>query len=75
MRCDGRDDEHAMVQTRKGGKWRVNYQDFIDRKTQVGAEHGFDPIWMPDMLFPFQKSLVEWAIRKGRAAVFADCGL
>jgi superfamily II DNA or RNA helicase len=27
------------------------------------------------MLFPFQKTLVQWALRKGRAAIFADTGL
>lgn len=30
---------------------------------------------MPDFLFDFQKALVEWAVRKGRCAIFADCGL
>lgn len=30
---------------------------------------------MPDFLFDFQQHLVEWAIRKGRSAIFADCGL
>jgi superfamily II DNA or RNA helicase len=30
---------------------------------------------MPDKLFPFQAALVEWAVRKGRAALFEDCGL
>lgn len=30
---------------------------------------------MPDYLFDFQSYLVEWAIRKGRAAIFADCGM
>ena len=30
---------------------------------------------MPDFLFDFQAALVEWALRKGRAAIFADCGL
>lgn len=53
----------------------MNYQDFLERKSQAGADHGFDPVWMPDFLYDFQKSLVTWAIRKGRAAVFADCGL
>ena len=32
-------------------------------------------MWMPDFLFDFQAALVEWAIEKGRAAHFADCGL
>ena len=52
-----------------------SYEQFLDAKTHLGAEHGFDPIWMPDSLFPFQVALVEWACRKGRAAIFADCGL
>lgn len=30
---------------------------------------------MPDFLFDFQKSLLDWSIEKGRSAVFADCGL
>ena len=51
------------------------YADFLDEKTQLGGFHGFTPVNMPDHLFDFQKSLVEWACRKGRAAIFADCGL
>ena len=30
---------------------------------------------MPDYLFDFQKHLVDWSLRKGRSAIFADCGL
>lgn len=26
-------------------------------------------------LFDFQKDIVAWALRKGRAAIFADCGM
>lgn len=51
------------------------YGDFIARKTQLGQQEGFAPIWMPDFLFDFQKALVEWATLKGKAAIFADCGL
>jgi len=53
----------------------MTYQDFICTKSQEGCDSGFEPNWMPDFLFDFQRSLVEWAIRKGRAAIFADCGL
>ena len=53
----------------------MNYDAFIDQKTQLGGSYGFDPLFMPEALFPFQKALVEWSVRKGRAAVFADCGL
>jgi hypothetical protein len=30
---------------------------------------------MPDFLYGFQQNLVEWSLRKGRCAIFADCGL
>ena len=53
----------------------MNYSEFIAAKIHEGALHGFDPLWMPSELFPFQVALAEWSIRKGRAAVFADCGL
>ena len=53
----------------------MTYRDFLASKAQFGADLGFDPLWMPDFLFDFQKLLVEWALRKGRAAIFADCGL
>jgi hypothetical protein len=52
-----------------------NYQAFLDSKTQAGADCGFAPLWLPDCLFDFQRELVNWAVRKGRAAIFADCGM
>lgn len=56
-------------------KLNMNYTDFLKGKSQVTGMAGFDPIWIPDFLFDFQKHLVEWAVRKGRAAIFADTGL
>ena len=53
----------------------MNYVEFLQGKSQGGADSGFKPIWMPDFLFDFQSSLVDWAVHKGRAAILADCGL
>jgi superfamily II DNA or RNA helicase len=53
----------------------ATYADFLERKLHTGADHGFEPVFMPPQLFDFQQALVEWAVRKGRAAIFADCGL
>lgn len=53
----------------------IDYTDFIDQLRNVGADSGFDPHVLPDSLYLFQRDLTEWAIRKGRAAIFADCGL
>ncbi len=52
-----------------------DYKTFLSGKAQFGQDSGFDPIWMPDFLFDFQRALTEFALRKGRAAIFADCGL
>lgn len=52
-----------------------DYRVFLEKKTHVGSMSGFKPLWMPDFLFPFQRALTTWAIEKGRAAIFADCGL
>ncbi len=51
------------------------YDEFIASKAQHGSAIGFDPEFMPDFLFDFQRELLTWGIRKGRAATFADCGL
>jgi len=51
------------------------YADFLAEKAQLEGNHGFSPVWMPEFLFDFQSALVEWALVKGRAAIFADCGL
>ncbi len=53
----------------------TDYSSFINQKRQIDGEHGFKPNFLPDWMFDFQKHLVEWAVRKGRSAIFADCGL
>lgn len=53
----------------------MEYSDFINNKQQEGSLSGFDPVYMPDMAFDFQKSLIENAVKRGRSAIFADCGL
>lgn len=52
-----------------------DYWTFLQAKRHEGAKHGFAPTFMPDALFDFQRDLVDWSVRKGRAAMFADCGL
>jgi hypothetical protein len=54
-----------------------DYQAFLASKRIQTQASGIevDPTGIHPMLFPFQRDLVIWALRKGRAAVFADCGL
>ncbi len=51
------------------------YAEFLRCRSQANIGSGFEPLWLPDFLFDFQRHLTEWAIRRGRAAIFADCGL
>ena len=53
----------------------LNYSEFLKNKAQLSGNFGFDPIYLPDRLFDFQKYLTEWGIKKGRAAIYADTGL
>jgi SNF2-related domain len=54
----------------------VNYDDFVDGKLSRVPPTGLSVI--PELntsLFPFQRDLVTWALRRGRCAIFADTGL
>ena len=53
----------------------MSYADFLRARSQLNAGHGFEPTGLPDHLFDFQRELVTWAVRHGRAAIFADCGM
>jgi hypothetical protein len=53
----------------------TDYTAFLESKSQSGESRGFDPVWLPDALFDFQKHLSGWSIRRGRSATFADCGM
>lgn len=53
----------------------MGYAEFIAAKKHIASSGGFEPASIPDFLYDFQAHLVDWAVRKGRAAIFADCGL
>lgn len=52
-----------------------DYRSFLARKSQQNAFAGFEPVWLPDFLHGFQRASDEWAVRKGRCALYYDCGL
>jgi superfamily II DNA or RNA helicase len=52
------------------------YESFLAAKDVAVAPAGFERV--PELgahLFPFQRDLVGWALRRGRAALFCDTGL
>lgn len=52
-----------------------DYGTYLESKRERARSSGFDPLWMPDWLFDFQRHLTEWVVRLGKGALFADCGL
>lgn len=53
-----------------------NYQDFLNEKRTIDRDTGLSNIpELNPMLFDFQRDIVAWALRRGRAAIFADCGM
>jgi len=54
----------------------VSYQEFVANKLQFVAPSGLaDVPALNETLYPHQRDLVAWALRRGRAAIFADTGL
>lgn len=55
----------------------MNYQKFLKTKQRMIVDSGFDvdESELNPMLFDFQKHIVKRALKAGRFAIFADCGL
>src|ERR1051326_1803981 len=51
------------------------YQDFLTSKQVLTAASGFAPESLSPQLFEFQRDITRCSIERGRAAIFADCGL
>jgi hypothetical protein len=53
-----------------------SYADFLASKRLIDPDTGLTDIpSLPDFLFPFQRDIVTWALKRGRAALFEGTGL
>ncbi len=55
----------------------MDYQMFLQQKELQMISTGFDVMknQLNDVLFEYQKDIVKWALKRGRAAIFANTGL
>lgn len=53
----------------------MTYQQFLESKSHSSLDHGISPTWIPDDMFDYQKHVANYAIKKGRSAVYLDTGL
>lgn len=51
------------------------YKEFLKSKRKRPKDCGFEPRDLNVRLYRWQQDIVRWACRKGRASIFADCGL
>jgi len=52
-----------------------DYLQFLESKKHTQVDFGIKPNFIPDAMFDYQKHVAEYAIKKGRCAVFLDTGL
>jgi len=53
----------------------MDYKQFLENKKHTQVDFGINPNFIPDAMFDYQKHVAEYAIKKGRCAVFLDTGL
>jgi len=53
----------------------IDYDGFVRSKRRAEVATGHTPGDLNEHLFDFQHAIVSWAVRRGRAAIFADTGL
>lgn len=53
----------------------MEYRDFIEKKKIIVQSAGFETKGINPVLFHFQQDIVRWALKKGKAAIFAGTGL
>lgn len=52
----------------------MTYEQFLESKRHISQNFGINPKWLPDSMFDYQKYVTEYAIKKGRCAVYTGLG-
>ncbi len=53
----------------------MDYSEFLENKKMVDVPTGLSEVpELNPMLFDFQKDIVRWALKRGRACIFSECG-
>src|SRR5512139_376565 len=63
------------VPLREGERMTTDYGTFLGSKKIRVKSVGKEPGEIHPLLFQFQRDVTQWAVRKGRCAVFMDTGL
>ena len=53
----------------------MRYEEFLRTKESYITPSGFEALNLNSKMFSYQRDIVTWAVKKGKAAIFADCGM
>jgi hypothetical protein len=53
----------------------TDYENYLQRKTIKYEQSGFAVKDVNDKLFDFQRDITKWALKRGKACLFEQCGL
>jgi DNA modification methylase len=53
----------------------MQYQEFLQQKELIHYGDGLDLTITHEKFLEYQDAIVNWALKKGKSAIFADCGL
>lgn len=54
----------------------MDYKSFLEKKRIIDIGNGIQKnVKLNRKLYPFQEAITKWALRRGRSAIWADCGL
>lgn len=53
----------------------MNYKEFLQTKPLIFKYSGISDFTLSPILFQYQRDIVRWALQRGRACIFADCGM
>jgi hypothetical protein len=69
---------YAAIEAKRirGDTNHMQYSDFLAKKRIMDPMTGMDIVGeLPAFLFPHQRDIVSWSLRRGRSAIFAGTGL
>ena len=63
-------------QIKTNNKHNMDYVNFLESKALTANAKGLSSVGdCNPILFPFQRDIVKWALRRGRSCIWADCGM
>ena len=65
----------GWLKFRRAKRVSKSYLEFLKSKQNVATDAGFEVDDLNPKLYEYEHDIVRWALKKGKSAIFAECGL